>query len=110
MAVASWFKMKARHYEVFAAASDEQAGKAIKAALAYLNAGELSQLEGVEAILFGVLKPDIDDSITAYQKRCETNRENGKLGGRPRCRRSQSDSRWQSGGGITGSWRQTVKK
>ena len=83
MAVASWFKMKARHYEVFAAASDEQAGKGIKAALAYLNAGELSQLEGVEAILFGVLKPDIDDSITAYQKRCETNRENGKLGGRP---------------------------
>lgn len=83
MAGASWFKMKARHYEAFAAVSDEQAGKAIKAALAYLNTGELSQLDGVEALLFGVLKPDIDESVAAYQKRCEANRENGKLGGRP---------------------------
>ena len=58
------------------ALSDEQAGRVIKAALVYLESGEVRPLDPAETLLFLGLKEDIDDGVARYQERCEKNRQN----------------------------------
>lgn len=72
---------------VFNTLTDEEAGRLLKAVVAYAFTEEepvFDQSERVVQIAFALLKVNMDASIAAYVKTVETNRENGKKGGRPR--------------------------
>lgn len=54
------------------AVSDEDAGRAIKAALHYLETGQPpSEINSTSGIVFAALKPAIDEAIADYQRKSE---------------------------------------
>jgi len=63
---------------------DAEFGRLIRAALHYKATGEEIELEGREELLWDGIKLDIDRDNRSYNAQVEANRENGKLGGRPR--------------------------
>lgn len=80
MPQAVWFKFFGRHQAMFDAISDEQAGQVIKAALSYLNTGELTDMDPIAFVAFSALRTDIDRSIADYQEICRRNKENRHKG------------------------------
>lgn len=80
MSQAAWFKLFGRHQAMFDALSNEQAGQVIKAALTYLNTGELVDMDPIALVAFSALKADIDRSIADYQEVCKRNKENRHKG------------------------------
>ena len=69
--------------EIFDALSEEQAGVLIKAIFEYETTGILVELDPVLKIAFIPIKQSLDRNRNKWEDRCEKNRENGKLGGRP---------------------------
>ena len=56
---------------------DEQAGKAVKAAVAYFMTGEApDEAPTMEYLAFSILKVDIDAALTRFSTKCEQNRKN----------------------------------
>lgn len=64
--------------------SDQEVGRLFRALLEYSEHGECPELTGRESIAFDFIADDIDRAKEAYEKKCETNSENGKKGGRPK--------------------------
>ncbi len=64
--------------------SDAQAGELFKAILRYGTDQELPETDDqAVTILFMLLKGYIDRMAKKYEDRCQKNRKNGQLGGRP---------------------------
>lgn len=63
---------------------DAERGRLMTAALIYANTGELVPLSGAEKYVFPTIRLQIDRDRDGYEKKVETNRENGALGGRPK--------------------------
>ena len=80
-----WFKMRAQLEPLFGAVSDQAAGRALKAVMRYLVAGELMKLNSVESVIFAALKGDVDEACADYLRDVE----NGKKGGRPRKKKEE---------------------
>lgn len=64
--------------------SDAERGRLFTRLLEYAKTGEVPKMKGNERFLFPVLKMQIDRDSASYDARCEANRANGRLGGRPR--------------------------
>lgn len=77
------FLLKKSQQEVFNELSDEEAGKLIKGIFRYVNTGD-SRLDGYLKIIFIPIKTEIDKNEERYEEVCKKNRENGRLGGRPK--------------------------
>ena len=77
---ASWFKLFLHQKPMMDAVDDATLGKAIKAAMAYFETGEITDLAPLEQVLFLSLKPYIEESFVDYEKKAEA----GKKGGRPK--------------------------
>lgn len=78
--MAAYVKLFTDFVETFDEMSDAEAGRLIKAVLAYGACGEMRTLSGGERLIFGILKRQIDrDNGSA-----EAHRESGKAGGRPK--------------------------
>lgn len=77
------FLLKKSQKEVFDELSNEEAGKLIKGIFKYANTGN-SELEGYLKIIFIPIKTEIDKNEEKYEEVCKRNRENGRMGGRPR--------------------------
>ena len=77
----SWFKFFSNTKTMLEASSDESAGKAVKAAVAYLEnrEGEVRDLDPLAMALFAALKESVDEAYADFERRVE----NGKTGGRP---------------------------
>ena len=85
---ASWFKLYLNHGPVLNAVSDEDAGRAIKAALRYLETGQPpSEIDSAPGIVFAALKPSIDEAIDDYRRKSE----GGKAGNNKRWGKEVSD-------------------
>lgn len=69
--------------ESASALDDIEKGALLLAMLRYAN-GQPYELIGNEQYLFPVFKSQIDRDADAYARAVEKNRENGKLGGRPK--------------------------
>jgi len=70
----------------------EERGQLLTAIFTYATTGtEPEDLPRVVDIVFQRFKNDIDEDFAEYKRVCEKNRENGKLGGRPRQNRSVSE-------------------
>lgn len=63
--------------------SNEEKGKLFQGILDYVNGIEPS-LTGALKSIFIPIKKEIDSNEAKYQKRCETNQENGSKGGAPK--------------------------
>lgn len=80
------FVLYSDYLEHFELLSDEDAGKLIKVILRYTSGGEidLENLNPVAKMAFSFIKKQLDRDMKAYEIKCSKNRENGKLGGRPK--------------------------
>lgn len=61
----------------------EQAGILLKAIFCYTSDEPLPDMDPLTKMAFSFIRAAIDRSDDRYQRRVESNRENGKLGGRP---------------------------
>lgn len=64
--------------------SDEELGRLVRGMLDYNNSECEPDLQGNERFLWATVKAKIDRDTAAYLERCQTNRENGSKGGRPK--------------------------
>lgn len=61
--------------ETLASLTDEQFGKVIRAALAYMQTGTAPQLEPIEALAFEIIKRDAERSADKYEEICQKRRD-----------------------------------
>ena len=81
---ASWFKVFLNHQAIFDAVPEECVGRAIKAALKYLETGESpSGLDDKSSIVFAALKPSADASIKSYEKASEAGKKGNETRWKP---------------------------
>ncbi len=64
--------------------SDAECGRLFRAALEYSSEKKAIELRGNERFLFGFIKAQIDRDNKKYAEKCDQNRNNGRLGGRPK--------------------------
>ena len=77
---------------------DRAAGQLIKALFRYINDGEVPVLEDAGAdMAFSFICSQIERDKDAYEIKCEKNRRNGSLGGRPRKQENQTVSEKPNG-------------
>jgi hypothetical protein len=70
--------------------TDEQAGQLFRAIKSYHETGE-SGLHGMFISIFSPFKVQFERDGAKYQKRCEANKSNGLMGGRPKPNQTQSN-------------------
>lgn len=63
--------------------SDSEAGRLLKALLAYINDQEVT-VSGQERLVYSMMQTQIDRDTVSYQAFTDKQRENGKKGGRPK--------------------------
>ena len=68
--------------EILDELTDDQAGKLLKAIFNYQKGEEVGDLDFALKLLFSTFKKQFERDKTSYNKRCETNRGNGSLGGK----------------------------
>lgn len=78
------FIMRAGYRNQFARLSMEERGELITAILDYENGLEPTFSSPILGMAFSFIKDDLDYNADQYARKCEKNRENGALGGRPR--------------------------
>ncbi|MCC8157489.1 MAG: DUF6291 domain-containing protein [Oscillospiraceae bacterium] len=78
------FKLYNSYGRQFEKLDDESAGQLIKAVFAYVNNQPVPELSDCGAdMAFSFIAAQLDRDKVAYDKKCEVNRRNGSLGGRP---------------------------
>lgn len=70
--------------------TDDQAGKLFRAIKSYHETGD-ANLEGIFNAVFSPFKVQFERDGAKYQKRCESNKNNGLKGGRPRADKTQKN-------------------
>lgn len=76
----------------FALLSNEELGELIRAIMKYDNSHEESELNGMVKMAFSFIKKRLDDDKQKYEEKCESNKENGTKGGRPKTRTENLNS------------------
>lgn len=64
--------------------SCEQKGRLLEALFADMGEGEMPDLDPVTQAIFSMMLPSVHDAQYAFSRRSEASRENGRLGGRPK--------------------------
>ena len=64
--------------------TDEQRGRLLMALIDYSESGTVPELDGISMMAFSFIQKQMDRDSEKYENRCNSNRENGKKGGRPR--------------------------
>lgn len=64
--------------------TDEQRGKLLMALIDYSESGTVPELDGISMMAFSFIQRQMDRDSEKYENRCNSNRENGKKGGRPK--------------------------
>jgi hypothetical protein len=70
--------------DTFEALQDDEAGKLIKHLFRYVNDLDPEPPDRLIGLMFEPLKATLKRDLKRYEKKCETNRVNGLLGGRPK--------------------------
>ena len=74
-----WFKMTLHQKPLIDSVSDEVAGKALKAAMAYFQDRTQTELDPLTMAVYSVMKASADEALAGYAKAVEY----GSKGGRP---------------------------
>ena len=64
--------------------SCEQKGRLLEALFADMGEGEMPNLDPVTQAIFSMMLPSVHDAQSSFSRRSEASRENGRLGGRPK--------------------------
>ena len=64
--------------------SDEQRGKLFMALFADAGEGEMPELDAITNVVFQMMLPSVHAAQESYDRRKDTSKTNGKLGGRPK--------------------------
>lgn len=64
--------------------NNEQSGILFKSILEYVTDGEPLEMDGMTKIVFTTIKNYLDKDFETYEAKCESNRINGRKGGRPK--------------------------
>ena len=64
--------------------SCEQKGKLLEALFADMGEGEMPDLDPVTQAIFSMMLPSVHDAQSSFSRRSEASRANGRLGGRPK--------------------------
>ena len=90
----SYLKIFLDWTEVTRKLKDQEKGRLIDALVAYAKGDEDvdSRLTGNEVYVFPMFKLQIDRDNSAYSSRCESWRENGKKGGRPKKQKQSEEN------------------
>lgn len=83
------FLMYLDYEEHFKLMTDEQLGQLLRAIMEYEKTREVPQLDGMVKMAFSFIKAQLDRDREKYEEKCAKNKENGKLGGRPK--KNQTD-------------------
>lgn len=78
------FLMRGAYRRQFAKLSMEERGQLITAILDYESGEDVGELSPLVELAFSFIKDDLDYNAERYEKKCETNRQNGAKGGRPK--------------------------
>ena len=78
------FVLYTEYEETLAALSDSEMGALFRAIFTYERTQEKPQLKGAVAMAFNFICKDLDKNRAKYIERCEKNKANGSLGGRPK--------------------------
>ena len=78
------FQLYNDYIDHFSLMSDEEAEKLIKAVFCYVNDLPCEELAGLPLMAFSFIRSQLKRDSDKYDARCEINRRNGKLGGRPK--------------------------
>lgn len=78
------FVLYTRYEEQINMLNDEQAGQLMKAIFAYQKKGTAEVSDPVVAMLWSVIKQQLDIDNQKYQETCNSRKEAGKKGGRPK--------------------------
>lgn len=78
-----YVKLWASYESYFEAFSDVEVGRLVRAMIQYRVSREEPKFNGNERFIWPAIRRDIDEAIKAQEANAETNRENGKKGGRP---------------------------
>ncbi len=76
--------------------SDAECGRLFRAALEYSSTKKAIELRGNEKFLFGFIKTQIDRDNKKYAEKCDQNRNNGKLGGRPKAESNEKPNGFEN--------------
>lgn len=79
--------------ETFEDLSDDEAGKVIKALLAYCNGKDPEPLTGGAKIVFGLLRRQFERDSESYESKRLKLSENGKKGGRPKANETKENQK-----------------
>ena len=83
-----------RHFDQM---TDEEAGKVIKAILAYVNQEAIPEMDGAAGMAFSFIEAQLDRDMVSYDRRCEAARANGSKGGRPKKKVDDSGEKKEPG-------------
>lgn len=67
-----WFKLYGRDADILEGAKSKDVGDAVKAAVRYLNSGQLpEQMTTVQTLIFSKLRTSVDDAVADYKAKCK---------------------------------------
>jgi len=84
MAELAYLQLYYSYLDAIKPLGDAERGRLFTALLEYGKTGAEPELGGNERFIFPMMQGQIDRDKEAYEKRCQTNSENGSLGGRPK--------------------------
>lgn len=83
----AFFQAYHSYLEAMEPLTDEECGRLFRALLRYSAGDEVGELCGNERFVFPSMRQQIDRDVRSYEEKCERNRRNGALGGRPKTER-----------------------
>lgn len=86
-----YIKLHANALKAYKRLSDTEFGRAVRAVLQYLEDGTEASLPGKESIMYDVLREQLEQDAAEYERKCSIQRENGRKGGRPRVKPTESE-------------------
>ena len=75
--------------EQFNLLTDEESGQLLKAIIQYEKTRIIPKLNGAVNMAFSFIKNQLDRDREKYQNKCEKNRKNGVMGGRPKKKKEE---------------------
>ena len=90
------FLLHIEDFEDLGELKDAEAGKLLRAILAYVSTGEMPEKIGIQAkTMFRYIRRHIDRDTVSYEETCRKRAASGKLGGRPKKNKANDSSEKQ---------------
>jgi len=73
-------------------------GSLLDAIFLYSTCGQIPKMSGLASLAFSFIKQSLDRDFIKWNNKCLKNRENGRLGGRPKTNKKTQENQTQANG------------